>query len=724
MILILIMPARPFPKKALVCLSVILYLLATTASASQILKNLSTDPSEPGLEVRMHLVAELEGDTCSTELRFLIDNDSFGAKNIDCDKKNAESRDINPSKEGITCGTHTAQAVIYRGNEAVDNISRDVIIGKQPLITVKNPIFGSDVLIRFDDPLTGKPVQNIKVKIYNILNGKTSTEQFRTDVNGSIEFHPKNVGYHRLFIDEPDYCGDMNFSVKKEFNIAGPYPPNPRIGEEIKVIVPVGLGLVVLDETGKTYLAGNTSLDGKVNFTIDAPGNYTLAIGELSAVYVSKNVSIHVSEKPSVFIDITPEKAVKNKDVVIWAYSGNESLKNVRISISSPAKGVEEFDTDSAGRILYTPTSTGLFTVKMTNNAYQESNASFEVTGLLKADYSPKEPRTDEDITVQVRDEINNAAQGVTVSEGSAVLGYTGPDGKASFRLTEAGRHNISFIKQDHESSSIEINVTSPLSIELSSEDIELGQSITVKAFDGQNREVAADYIVTRPDGQQVNTGSTYTPDKAGNYAIKAQKGMYLPAEKRFKVRPRPVDITVELVGNDLLMNVSSQGKPVAGLHILVETAMGNIDAVTNSKGKTTAEINGEGEVRITANPGNINPDYGTAVKNKKIVKQREISSLLIVLAAIALFALIAAVLVYVIPKKGIKGRGGQQPRSDAVERTRAQPYFDSGGKRRESERNSILERKRNEYRHAQKKHKTPAEPYFSKKEGSSLSRK
>ncbi len=704
-----------------------LWALSVTAHAADILKDLRTDPARPALEGKMTLVADLAGDTCNTEIRYAIDNRSLGGKNVLCDTAEERSRELNPSKEGYACGTHTATAQIYTDGVLVDNISKDIIIGNQPVISlIGDPVLGSEERILFKDPVTGTPVDNIRVRIYNIFEGKTSAKQYRTDANGSILFSPDYTGDHLLLIDEPDMCGELSFPVKKAYNIDGPYPPNPMVGDEVKLLLPAGVSMRVVDDAGNTYLAGNMSVEGRVNFTIDAPGKYTIAIGEESAIYSVKNVSINVSDKPGSMLKSEPSKALLGGSVLVTAYSGNASIKNARLTVSSDSKGPEEYTTDSEGKIIYTPSATGVYTVSFKDPGFQESNSSFYVSGILKAGYSPGNPRTDMDVTIEVMDESNHPAQGATVSVGGTALGTTGPDGKATIRITETGSHYLSVAKQDYAGDSLQLNVSSPLTVELSSADVVLDKEISIKSHDSQNREVSAEYVIVKPDGKQVTTGSPYKPDKAGNYKISARKDNYIGASIAFIVRPRPVDMTVNLAGDDLLLNVSSRGQPVAGLHILIESSTGTIDAVTNSKGKTSVQIKDTGELIITANPGNIDPDYGTSVKNQKIVKQREISSLLVIFVVIALLALLASVIVYVTPRKDKKGRGSSgsgQVQSGPQGRSR-EPYFDSGTGSSGLRKSPILDKKRSEYRHARAKDKKPAGSFFEKKEGSSLSRK
>jgi len=632
-------------------LTLSLVLLTSTALAVS-LRDIDINPEEIDLEDTFYVEVTFSGDTCGTEVKFFMDDKLFSSKIVGCNRDSIESREWDLSDNPLDCGKHILRVELIKDDKSIDNITQEIEIGNQPLIIMpERPLVNKEFTIHFEDSDTGKPADNIRVEIYDLRKGRKEKVDYYTDINGDIIFKSSNVGEFKLIIDDPEYCGSRNFYVKKTLNIDGPYPAAPLAGELITIAVPGGVGVKVLDEYGNIYATGSTTIGGGVNLTIDDPGNYTLVIGELSNTYWGRNVSIRVSEKLKPSIIITPEKAIKDKELILRVKVNNEPLEYADVTIQKPVGDPEEYKTDKNGELKFTPFSTGKFLVKVEKRGYKACERAFEVRNLFNIEFTPKEPKVDEDITLFVRDQLNNLVQGATVSISDAVSGISGLDGRFTFRLTEPGEYTVIVTKPDYWDLTQKMVVLSPLHLELSSEKIELGESISAKVL-ALGKEISADIEVIKPDGEKESIGESYKPEMVGSYEIIANKDGYISANKTLIVNPHPLNLNLELIGDRLSIKVTSHEKPVSGISMNIEKPTGIDELVTDDEGKVETKIKKEGEVKISANVINTNPDYDKILVSRNIIKKHNIPVLILAISAIVLVAIIAIAVVHTIPRK------------------------------------------------------------------------
>lgn len=625
--------------------------LLTSPVLAVSLRDIDISPEEIDLEDTFYVGVSFSGDTCGTEVKFFMDDKLFSSKIIGCDKNSIESKEWDLSDDPLDCGRHILRVELIKDDEGIDNITQEIGIGNQPLITIpERPLINKEFTIHFEDSDTGKSADNIKVEIYDVKKGRKEKEDYYTNANGDIKFKSRNPGEFKLIIDDSEYCGSRKFYVKKTLNIDGPYPAAPLVGELITIAVPGGVGVKVLDESGNIYATGSTTIGGGVNLTINDPGNFTLVIGELNSMYWGRNISIYVSEKLKPSIIITPEKAIKDKELTIEVKANDEPLEYAGVTIQKPL-GTEEHETDENGELKFTPSSTGRFLVKVEKLGYKSCEKVFEVRNSFNMEFAPKEPKVDEDITLFVRDQLNNLVQGATVSISDAAYGISGLDGRFTFRLTEPGEYTVIVTKPDYWDFSREIMVLSQLSLELSSEEIELGESINAKVL-ALGNEISANIEVIKPDGEMEPIGESYKPEMTGSYEIIASKEGYISVNKTLTVNPHPLNIDSELIGDRLLIKVTSHEEPISGISMNIEKPTGTDELVTDDEGMVETKIEKEGEVKISANVISTNPNYDKILVSRNIVKKHDIPILLLALSAIVLVAIIAIAVVYAIPRK------------------------------------------------------------------------
>ncbi|MEA3255585.1 MAG: carboxypeptidase-like regulatory domain-containing protein [Candidatus Altiarchaeota archaeon] len=629
-------------------LSITLVLLTPTVLAVS-LRDMDVNPEEPELEDTFDVEVSFSGDTCGTSVQFFMDDVLFSSKVVGCDRDSMESNEWDLSDDPLDCGKHTLRAELIKDGESIDNITQELMIGNLPVITSpEKPLVDQEFIIHFEDSETGQPLVDLRAEIYDIREGRKSKEDYHTDIHGDLKFKSRTTGEFKLIIDDSEYCGSEKFYVKKTLNIDGPYPAAPVVGELITIAVPGGVGVKVLDESGNTYATGSTSVGGGVNLTINDPGNYTLVIGKSHKVYWGRNVSLYVSRKlkPSI---ITPEKAVKDKELTIRVEVNGKPLEYMDVTIQTPSGATQEHETDENGKLGFIPRSTGQFLVKVEKRGYKDSEGVFEVKNSFDVISTPREPKVGEDITLFVRDQLNNLVQGATVSLQDTPYGTSGLDGRFTLKLPDPGKYTVKVTRQDYWDFIYELMVLSPLYIELGSGEIELGENITLKVVDARGDVIPADVEVTKPDGEKESIRESYKPGIVGEYKITASKDAYITLNKTFIVNPHPLNLDLELMGDRLLMTVSSHGEPVSNISLTIEKPTGTDSLVTDDGGKAETVINKEGRVNISVNVADKNLDYDKVLGSRNIIKRHDFSLLVLPLSVIVLVIAIA----YVVLNKG-----------------------------------------------------------------------
>jgi hypothetical protein len=664
-------------KKIFILLGIILLMILQTTALT--ITEIITSPEKIRTDSKFTIIAQLEGDSCSTEVRFYIDGSLVSTEDVACDRLSAESKVIDVEGDDLLCGEHELRAELFNRGIGVMNLTKDLSIGNQPNTSIDYGYSDNKILMNFSDSKTGGPIFNLHIEIYNVKKGPGTAESLSSDNKGVILFQPKEYGEYRYQIDDADYCGNSSVYYKKLIRVDGPYPENPMAGELISLAVPTGIGIKVFDSNGNLYTTGIlTNFGGGVNLTINEPGNYTLSLGDINSYYWSRNISINVWGKENTTIKILPELTVRGGDVSIEVWSGGEKLNNSKLTIEEPSKQSFIYLTDGNGTLVFKPDAAGKYTVKFEDEKHTASERTFEARNTFKLDYSPKDLRVDGEISVYARDQLNNLVPGATISVEGTTYGLTGYDGKYSFRLNAPGNYNVTAAKLDFLDASMELYVISPLYIQIKNQEIEYGTQINPKVFDSQNKEIAAKIRVIKPSGAEVYINGSYIPDEVGVYELYAEADNYISSSKNFTVKPMPLELRLVLAKDKLYINTTTSDVPVGGISLTLEKADGGKEKlVTDELGSAIVAIKEGGRIRITANEGSLNPRYETITVVRNLNKQYDYTTLLIALSIIAFLALIGVALVYLTPKK-------------EEARKVVKPYFTNDFKKRSGERSSL----------------------------------
>ena len=191
-----------------------------------------------------------------------------------------------------------------------------------------------------------------------------------------------------------------------------------------------------------------------------------------------------------------------------------------------------------------------------------------------------------------------------------------------------------------------------------SPEEFELGGTVRLSVKDPSGASVDASLSAEYPDGSRAAVNGSFMPPHAGRYSVRASREGFLPAEANFSVKQHPLELSLAISGDRLLVNTTSRGRAAPNISLIVEKPSGREKAVTDRSGAASIRIKNDGRIRISANPDGENPDYGKISVVRNIVKMHDYSALITALSAVALVALIALAVVYAAPRMGSSGAG------------------------------------------------------------------
>ena len=634
----------------------ILLMLASAASAIYI-RGVEIEPDPVDPQGEFNVIVEFGGTTGGQQIRFLIDGKEFDSKNIGSHTDNIESDEWNLEEDPLECGVHELRIELLDSGEIIQTETKILKIGNIPniVITPKEPNPHKEIIITFKNNETGGAIGGLYVNIYNVKDGPSSVDDYTTNSKGELKFMSDVTGEFVLTIDDSDYCGTMNFWVKKPMPFAGPNPPDPVIGERIGVAVPGGVGVKYIDSEGNVYPLKN--LGGGVNFTINKADDYTLVAGDLSTIYWSVTKEFTVSEKAKMDIEITPERAVVDKVFLLKATSRGAPVENAKVTITKPVGGSETFETNSQGEVRFTPEYIGKHHYKIEKARYTTIENDFEAYNSFNVETTPQEPITDQDvilgITNQLGDRVDNAMIYIEDESGVLVTGNAAIDGSFRFRLQEPKEYTLKIQKDGYWDLEEKLRVYGIISLELYPEEIEIGDFTSMSVLDKQGNEMSSVITVTNPDGRtETIVGRTYTPGEPGDYEIKASKEGYRSISKMLRVNPHPLDLIETVEGDKVSIKATSHNEPVPGIIFVIKTPTEEKRVVTNEKGIITATIDKVGNITINVNTIDINRNYESREITKRIVKQYNYTLLILSISFIVVIAFVTILVIDHLHKK------------------------------------------------------------------------
>ncbi|MBN2013597.1 MAG: carboxypeptidase regulatory-like domain-containing protein [Candidatus Altiarchaeota archaeon] len=607
-------------------ISLILLLLASIASAAYI-DEIETKPKDIDPNGEFTIKVYLGGETCGIQMKIYVDDKLFSSKNIGCENDEVETNEWDLSKDILECGVHKLQVDLIDSGSLIQTKKVDLNIGNAPQITIspKEPIPNAETTITFKDRETGKLLSDIDVRIFNIRDGASSAKEYSTNNKGEIKFISDSVGDFRLTVEDPKYCGTLDFWIRKTMPFAGPFPEDPVVGERIGVAVPAGVGVKYIDSEGNVYPLRN--LGGGVNLTINEAGDYTLIAGDVGIIYWRVVKNFTVSDKSRMSAKIEPEKAVTNKVVLLTVTTRGEPISNTPVKITKPIGGSETLETNANGEIRFTPETVGTYHYKVEKQRYETLEGDVSANNAFTVEITPYEPTADEDITLNVTNQLGNRVDNAMVyiedSSGIVVTERTGFDGSFKFRLSDPREYTIRVQKEGFWDLEDRIRVYGVISIKLCPNEMEIGDEMRISITDNEGMETPAGITVTKPDGRtETIRNTTYKPARVGVYTIEASKTDYRTVSAELTVNPHPIEVTPTIVDNNIIVVLESHDKPVSGLTVLITTPNGEVQALTDENGIVKAPVNKEGNLTISVNNIDTNDEYENLIIRRRIAKQ------------------------------------------------------------------------------------------------------
>jgi hypothetical protein len=622
---------------------------------------LSNDPVD--FQGKFTVTAKLSGPTCNMLAEFYVDREDgtyyrFDYQNVGCDTDTITAKfDLSAEEweaKKISCGTRKALVELHvlTGNAMVANKSVDFDVGSIPNVefSPSEPMAEKSTRVTLTDKTTGNAIYNANVKIKDIYGGDSIDA--KTDQGGSFAFTPRVSGEFKMSIRQRDVCGDLTFYAKRPLMIDGPRPDNPVINEMVIVAVPSGasVGVKILDAKGDLYRTVPVSFNGGANFSISEPGTYILSVGDQSTKYWGINKTFTVSDRLIPEIKVAPDQPTIGKPATITVSSRGSPLDTATVTVKKPDGVDRDFATTSYGTVNYDMiTSTGIYNIRAIKDRYGAGTASFEARNSLDAKFEPQMPNVKDTITINVKDQNDKPVSDVLVDiPAISFKRVTDMGGKLSFNLQEAKEYEIKLTKDLYWDKTIKLTPYGLLVIGECVKEFELGGSLPITVFDSFKSPAQADINVKDPDGIvkfYSGASQTLTPDKPGQYSVSVTKTNYIESNITFNVLPHPLNATSSMSKGQLTVNVTSKGAILPGVKVSVKEGLITLNGTTNNAGQASFNINKEGNITVTVNPGRENKNYEERAMRQQIVRSYDLVLLatpLSIIFLITLFTIIA----------------------------------------------------------------------------------
>ena len=631
-------------------LGIILFLISAAEARHIVYVDIEPTEINPGDEFKVKV--RVKETQYSKKVVFYLDDKEFCSKNVGGDEIFIYSDTWDLSENPLDCGIHKVRVEIRKmTNELLDEEEITFTIGNVPSLSIipEKPILGDHVILKFTDSETNESIKGLEVKIYYAKDGISSAKRKRTLSNGEIMYLPMKIGEYKVVVLDDYYCGKFSFWVKKNMIVDGPHPSNPVVGQLISLVVPPGVGVKILDSEGGIYKRCYTGVGGGVNFTIEDPGNYTIVVGELSAEYWGTKIPLRVYEKLPLEIKIYPPQPVVNRVVTISAYSNGKPVEDIKILLSKPTSTSPEiYFTNSNGTITFLPLTTGEYAIRIEDERYESLIKNFKVLNELHINLPRKEFHIDEEIEMVVTDQNGLLIGGASIVVGNGLItGLTNSEGKYKFSIKQRGEFEIKVNKKNYWPSSTKIKVlglmelSNPLSVEVEN-------PITFVVLDRKSSSELEDVRISvlTPDNRIITLrNKTYIPTISGKHIVMLQKEGYESENYSFEVLPHPIAIDTFIEDGKLWVRVTSRNNSIEGMKVVVNANQKIFENVTNNIGIATFNILGEGNYEIIVNTPRENPNYASAIKKIKIVKEYDYLLLFIPVGLVAIVAIIAILL-------------------------------------------------------------------------------
>ncbi|MCX6695592.1 MAG: carboxypeptidase-like regulatory domain-containing protein, partial [Candidatus Altiarchaeota archaeon] len=481
-------------------------------------------------------------------------------------------------------------------------------------------------------------------------------------------FTKTSYGKYQLDVYKKDaYCLKREtLDISNSLNITSD-PASPKVGElfKLKVVTSSGssaTGVKVMMSPGGVEKIVRT--DGYTDsFSVSASGTYTFIASGGS--FAETIFTLTVSQKPPLTVTASPDPQDVGKVVSINVQSNGAALSGASVSVSKTGGSTQNLPgtTGADGKITFTPSEVGEYTVKASKTGYDDATDTFTTKNAFQVTLPPEDTlKVGNNVKITVKDASGSPVSGVSVTAaGTSISGTTDAAGEFSFTIDHAGRYDISLRKTGFNDQSVSLSTKGTLNAILSKNEVELGGTVTIKVSDSQGNLLSSTIVIRNPDGiARTETASeyTYTTEKVGVHTVIVSKQDYATDNKTFNVKPKELALKATFEGDELRVNATSHGTPVGSIVVKVKLPDGTESSVTtNSAGIAVySGADQAGNYTLSATSQDYSSTAETAVKSAGLVSGVWVF-VIIVLVVLVLLGIAAVVLLQVLNRKG--GSGG-----------------------------------------------------------------
>ncbi|MFC2154859.1 hypothetical protein ACFLRC_05210, partial [Candidatus Altiarchaeota archaeon] len=368
--------------------------------------------------------------------------------------------------------------------------------------------------------------------------------------------------------------------------------------------------------------------------------------------YWGKNISVTVSDRPTLELEVTPEKIVARKQVVLKVLSRGVPVGGAKVVVTKPDSSVKSFVSSESGQVYFTEaTDVGEYSITVEKTRYEPYTQTLEARNEFTVNLMPDKPRVGETITFIVKDQLGKAVSNANVNVvGANISSRTTGEGEAKITLPERRDYKVKILKNEFWDETIALSPYGSMNLELESNEVEVGKNISIVASDTANIDV------TLPDGSTQSFTDVkeieFETSNVGTHKVQASKPDFVSSEEEFEVKPHPVNLSFSVEEEEIVIIAKSHGEAVEDLALIIHTPeKKQIERETNSQGKVSIGIAVDGIYTIEVNPRSINPDYERKTLAEEAYKSRNYILLFVIYIVIIIAAGILISLVVFIHK-------------------------------------------------------------------------
>ena len=202
----------------------------------------------------------------------------------------------------------------------------DVVENQTIEVSKKLSFSNQAISAKLQDPITGKPINGAKVRIYNALNEPVSSME---SYQGGSVFLSTNQSQFRLVIDHPSYIGStfyIDLEKYKNLDLGVIYLRNKFNSDSFFP----DLAIADINSSSLVYEQQELSVEGQLGVEIKNEGNLAIKAGQSFDVVA--------------FIDSNKNKLFDTTDTVIGLVELNQEINTgQKVNMTIPVKGVSSF---------------------------------------------------------------------------------------------------------------------------------------------------------------------------------------------------------------------------------------------------------------------------------------------------------------------------------------------------------------------------------------------